>query len=213
MSSDFLAGGGVFRGASAAPMGTGLARVLGSQGGSLPGVADAPGIVQPVGLIYDTSDQLSRALQPRRWTSGNFHTIAAPNVVEWWFRAPASASVVITYLRVRGPAGAELTGRIGIGRGIGTPVFLASTLQSGIPIGGSVPGESPVSGPASVPPVGSGPFVTIGPNLGFGSIFVPPWFFDGATFIFIPPGQTFAFETATAGEDVGWSIHWREIPE
>lgn len=211
MSADFLAGGGVFRGASPAPMGTGLSRVLGSQGGSLPGVADAPGIVQPVGVVYDTSNELSRALQPRRWMAGAFQILGGVAVLKWRIRAPANASIVVEYLRVRGPAGAELTGTIGCNVSTGDVfVGFAMVAQGGIAIGGSVPG-----GPVSPsPPVGSGVSTnTADPHLGFGAIEVPPWTFDGPTLIFLPPGGSFGFETATGAEDVGWSVRWREIPE
>lgn len=210
--SNSLIGGGQFTGPSPTPLGSGVSRVLGLQGGGLAGLAADPGNVVSVFVVGDTSDQLSRALQPRKWVSGFFHVLAAPNVLEWFFRAPPLASAVIEYLRVRGPAGAELTGSIGIGRSAASAApFLGTVSRSGVLVGGIVPGDGPAGTPS--PPLGSGPFTVAGPNLGFGSIFVPPWFFEGPTSIFLPPGQTFAFETATAGEDVGWSVRWREIPE
>ncbi|HKX47004.1 MAG TPA: hypothetical protein VJP77_09905 [Planctomycetota bacterium] len=204
MSADLLysSGGGVFRGPTPAPLGGGLARALGSQGGAVPGFSATPGMVSPVFIVGDTSESLSRALAVRRGWQAQRTAVAAANVFRLALRGYASAGCVIEHLRVAAVPPAALV----------TPFNVLSTVPTfalpGLAIGGTSLNDF-IGG------IGEGVHFTqslpVGPTTG---LLPHPAVFDPLPFrIFIPPGEAFAFETADVGVDVDWSIVWREVPE
>jgi hypothetical protein len=203
----YLVGGGQFSGPSATPMGSGVARVLGLQGGALPGIAAAGGAVVPVLVVGDTSNAASRSLFARRFFSGRVTTPGAGNVVRILFRSNPTAAAVIERFRVASNA-AALAQPIGFGTssgnlGLGLGAFVAIGASE---VGAQVPG--------SVNYLGWGPQTQIGVTLGFGTILVPPDTFEFTEREwFIPAGGSFMAETNDVAVAIRWSIQWREIPE
>jgi len=205
-----IVGGGQFMGPSPTPMGSGVARVLGLQGGELPGVPAAGGTVQSVFVVGDTSDQVSRALVPRRFWGANRHTFAAPNVLFLSFRSGPAPSIIERFRLAGDVAAAPLVLAVGVGISPGAgfiglvPPLVA---QGAIEVGGQVPFSTNF--------LGWGPQTSIGPSLGFGSIFVTPQFLNADVLRnwYVGAGASLNFQTNDPGVDAAWEIQWRELPE
>lgn len=202
-----LIGGGQFTGASATPLGSGVSRILGSQGGALAGVPTDLGTVAAVLVVGDTSDSASRSLFPRRFFSGRVVTPGAGNVVRLLFRSNPTASAVIERFRIAS-GGAAFAQPIGFGSSavnLGTGLGAFTTVGAS-EVGGQVPG--------SINYLGWGPQFQTGASLGFGTILVPPDTFEFTERNWlIPAGGSFMVETNDVAVAARWSIQWREIPE
>ena len=209
MSSDFLAGGGVFRGASAAPLGLGLSKVLGLQGGSLPGVAAAPGLAQPVIVVGDSSDQLNRVLAPPRFIAGA--TTNVPGVgssVRIILSALATRTVIVEQVEVAAlnPATPNQPVQLFVSRA--GPVFPTAgfTGTNTLNIGGDVPD----------PGFGAQISARVQWNTGaFAGTQVPltPNALLGLRELLVVPGGSVGFQTNLTNQAIVFCIRWREVPE
>jgi len=196
----FQIGGGGFRGASPATLGQGLNRTLGLQGPELPSFDASQ--VQPVFLVGDTSQSLSRALAVRRGWSARRQAINVANIFVLGLRGYASAGCVIERIRITpvAPAVFALPFQVQVGS-------LPTLNLPGLAIGGTDMNEF-IGG------ITEGPRFTQRVPTGPGQLSVIPASFDPLELpIFIPPGDAFLLETGDVGVDVDWEMVWREVPE
>lgn len=201
--ASFKIGGGGFQGPTATPLGSGVARALGQQGGGLPGLSADPGIVQPVFVVGDTSQSLSRALGVRRGWMGRRTVVAAGLVFAVGMRGYASAGVVIEQLRiVAAPGGALVTPF-----NVAAAYLLPANFIPGIAIGGTDMNQF-IGGATE------GVHFETRASSGVVQIQSPVQAWNpNDTPVFIPPGSRLVVETADLGVDVDWEIVWREVPE
>ena len=157
--------------------------------------------MQPVFVIGDTSQSLSRALAVRRGWFGARSAVGAANVFKFGLRGYASAGCVIEYLRIAPVPPAALVTPFNVG--VPVPPFFVP----GFAIGGTDMGEF-IGGATEGVHFGQG--VPVGPV-----IFSPAAaLFNPLPFsIYIPTGNAFTFETSDLGVDVDFDCVWREVPE
>jgi hypothetical protein len=192
----------MFRGPSPTPLGSGVARNLGQQGGALPSLAADPGVVQPVILIGDTSKTLSRFLTFKRGWAGQRQVVAPANVFYLGMRGYASGGIVIERIRINPVAPAVFANPF---RLFGTP--LPAAFFPGHAIAGTDPNEF-IGGATEGVHFGQGL-----PNASVGTDVIPGAFNPNDVDIFVGPGFQFTMETNDVGVDVDWHVIWREVPE
>lgn len=199
--SESLIGGGVFSGATPTPLGSGLNRALGLQGGELPGIDAAPANVVPVALVMDTSDRLSRGLIEPRFMLGD-GTGAVVGGIVYQLQAGSGGGVLIEYFRFFGdPAGWQI--------GVQPLPMTNAGGWAGTPIGGANPPT-----PQSRGRIGAPTGVALSPAFLFTDAGVAQ-VVELATRIFVPPGFVFyaASQTAAFGPVSRGRLVFRELLE
>jgi hypothetical protein len=200
----FQIGGGGFSGPTQTPLGGGVSRVLGLQGEEQVGL-DAGGVAQPVLVVGDTSDNLSRALITSRFWAANRAAVGAANVFR--LRLQATVTTVIEMLRLAPVAPATLT-RVGFAISPNLP-FTGVAGLVWVPFNGTEIGGLESQGRVEIS--------TNQPPLGFGVDFLGPTMLNpidwGRKDLLLRPGTGLGVEVVDLGADVDWSIVWREVPD
>jgi hypothetical protein len=203
--SESLIGGGSFSGATATPLGLGVAQQLGLQGGQLIGLPAAGREAVPVLVVGDTSDALSRQLISIRGWAARLEVINAGNVLRLQLQAGSGGGIVIETIGIVPISGSTLTGQVYCERTPGPPFTAVATVSQQR----AMTGADVNAFPASRVQAGQGAFIGNSSPALAASMFNP---FQRVE-LYVPSGAYFGLQgdAPDAGIDVRWFLQWREL--
>lgn len=196
MNGSSLIGGGQFTGPSPTPLGSGVSRVLGLQGGALASLSADPGAVVSVFLVGDTSDRLSRGLvEGRGFAAGRI--TPGGNRVKMRINASTGGGIIIESFSLipDGSSSFDVDVRA-------TPITIGAPIQvQQTPVGGQPLVCSWEAGDGGAEAVGG---AEIASNLLASTLVELRWF--------VPSGQWLVIQS-TNTQACNYGVIWRELEE